>query len=36
MNNDDAQILIARLIAERWVPRADPLSRRVLVDEEFR
>ncbi len=36
MNTDDAQILIARLIAERWVPRADPLSRRVLVDEDFR
>ncbi len=33
---DDAQVLIARLITERWVPRADALSRRVLVDEEFR
>lgn len=33
---DDAQVLIARLIAGRWVPRADALSRRVLVDEEFR
>lgn len=36
MNTDDAQVLIARLIAERWVPRTDPLSRRVLVDEDFR
>lgn len=36
MNTDDAQVLIARLIADRWVPRADPLSRRVLVDEDFR
>ncbi len=33
---DDAQVLIARLIAERWVPRAEPLARRVLVDEDFR
>ncbi|MEO8440965.1 MAG: hypothetical protein ABI547_00610 [Betaproteobacteria bacterium] len=33
---DDAQVLIARLITERWVPRADTLSRRVLVDEDFR
>ncbi len=36
MSTDDAQVLIARLIAERWVPRADALSRRVLVDEDFR
>lgn len=34
--NDEAQVLIARLIAERWVPRAEPLARRVLVDEDFR
>ncbi len=33
---DDAQVLIARLIAERWVQRAEPLARRVLVDEDFR
>ena len=33
---DEAQVLIARLIAERWMPRADALSRRVLVDEDFR
>jgi hypothetical protein len=33
---DDAQMLIARLIAERWIPRAEPLARRVLVDEDFR
>jgi hypothetical protein len=33
---DDAQVLIARLIAERWIPRAEPLARRVLVDEDFR
>ncbi len=35
-SNDEAQVLIARLIAERWVPRAEPLARRVLVDEDFR
>ena len=33
---DEAQVLIARLIAGRWVPRADALSRRALVDEDFR
>jgi hypothetical protein len=33
---DDAQVLIARLIAERWMRRAEPLARRVLVDEDFR
>ncbi len=33
---DDAQVLIARLIAERWIRRAEPLARRALVDEEFR
>jgi hypothetical protein len=33
---DDAQVLIARLIAERWIQRAEPLARRVLVDEDFR
>ena len=33
---DDAQALIARLIAERWMPRNEPLARRVLVDEAFR
>ena len=34
--NDSAQALIARLIAERWMPRSEPLARRVLVDEAFR
>ena len=34
--SDDAQVLIARLIAERWMPRAEPLARKVLVDEDFR
>lgn len=33
---DDAQVMIARLIAERWMPRTEPLARRVLVDEAFR
>ncbi|MBM3341301.1 MAG: hypothetical protein FJY56_04190 [Betaproteobacteria bacterium] len=33
---DDAQTLIARLIAERWLARDEPLARRVLVDEAFR
>jgi len=33
---DDAQVLIARLIADRWLPRTEPLVRRVLVDEAFR
>lgn len=33
---DEAQTLIARLIAERWLARAEPLARRVLVDEAFR
>ena len=33
---DDAQVLIARLIAERWMPRTESLARRVLVDEDFR
>ena len=34
--NDSAQALIARLIAERWIPRSEPLARRALVDEAFR
>ena len=34
--NHSAQALIARLIAERWMPRSEPLARRVLVDEAFR
>lgn len=34
--HDNAQALVARLIAERWVPRGEALARRVLVDEEFR
>lgn len=36
MMTDDAQVLIARLIAERWMPRSEPLARRALVDEAFR
>lgn len=28
--------LVARLLAERAIPRADPLAQRVLVDEGFR
>jgi len=34
--HDEAQTLIARLIAERWMPRGEALARRVLVDEAFR
>lgn len=30
------QILLARLLAHRFIPRRDPLARRVLVDESFR
>lgn len=30
------QILLARLLAHRFIPRKDPLARRVLVDESFR
>ncbi len=30
------EILIARLLAHRFVPRKDPLARRALVDEQFR
>lgn len=33
---DDSQVLIARLIVERWLPRTEPLARRVLVDDAFR
>ncbi|MDK2125024.1 hypothetical protein [Parachitinimonas caeni] len=29
-------ILCAKLIAHRYLPRADPLARRALIDEEFR
>ena len=28
--------LIARLLAQRWLPREDPLARRALLDEGFR
>jgi hypothetical protein len=35
-SDDAAQALIARLIAERWVPRTEALARRALVDEDFR
>jgi hypothetical protein len=28
--------VLARLIAERWTPRSEPLARRLLVDEAFR
>lgn len=34
--NDALSILCARLIAHRFLPRADPQVRRVLVDEDFR
>ncbi len=30
------QILLARLLAHRFIPRTDPLARRALVDESFR
>ncbi|WP_028452694.1 hypothetical protein [Chitinilyticum aquatile] len=29
-------ILLARLLAQRFIPRTDPLARRALVDETFR
>lgn len=33
---DDTQVLIARLLAERSIPRADVLARRALTDDVFR
>ena len=30
------QILLARLLAHRFIPRRDPLARRALIDESFR
>jgi len=32
----DIRALTARLIAQRWLPRKDPMVRRALVDETFR
>lgn len=29
-------ILVARLLAHRFLPRKDPLARRALIDEAFR
>ena len=34
--NQSQQILLARLLAHRFIPRNDPLARRALVDEAFR
>lgn len=34
--NQAQQILLARLLAHRFIPRNDPLARRALVDESFR
>lgn len=34
--NDELQTLCARLLAQRWLPRHDPLVRRALVDDGFR
>ncbi|SFN80722.1 hypothetical protein SAMN05660284_02297 [Formivibrio citricus] len=34
--NQSQQILLARLLAHRFIPRSDPLARRALVDESFR
>ncbi len=30
------QILLARLLAHRFIARKDPLARRALIDESFR
>jgi len=32
----DIRALTARLIAQRWLPRKDPMVRRALIDETFR
>jgi len=32
----DIRALTARLIAQRWLPRKDPMVRRALIDESFR
>ena len=34
--NDDAQILIARLLAHQTLRRDDRLVKRALADEQFR
>ena len=34
--NQSQKILLARLLAHRFIPRSDPLARRALVDEAFR
>jgi len=36
MDNEPAARLIARLVAERAIPRDDRLAQRVLIDEAFR
>lgn len=36
MDDQAPEKLIARLIAERFIPRTDPLAQRALVDEGFR
>lgn len=33
---DAVQVLIARLLTERWLPREDMLVRRAIVDDAFR
>ncbi|MHC1478833.1 hypothetical protein ACYJW8_01155 [Frateuria aurantia] len=34
--HDEIAALIARLLAQRWLPREDPLARKALLDETFR
>lgn len=34
--HDETATLIARLLAQRWLPREDPLARKALLDETFR
>lgn len=36
MDDQAPEKFIARLLAERFIPRADPLAQRALVDEGFR
>jgi hypothetical protein len=36
MMQDPVATLIARLLAQRWLPREDELARRALLDEPFR
>lgn len=33
---NDAEMLVARLIAHRWVERTDVVARRIIMDEGFR